>query len=224
MKELTLRVAPDGVWREPYHLSPEDVYWIEAISRRAELTRGWSRPQAYAEAKKVVEGFYEEQIATYGWIEREIEAQLKIKRLDYEAATDKYVKEQEEHRELQRIWAEKAEARRKKQQPLEKEFKAAGGMRRWAYIEHHKGKTNAELARQLGMTRSGIGNMLNTQARIERGNYYRWPILHPTQSRVIDMGGPRDVWLTFFPSPDPRVDDIELVLPGKSRAEDKVEV
>lgn len=36
------------------------------------------------------------------------------------------------------------------------------------------------------------------------------PVLRqrPTISRPIDMGGPRDIWLTFMPSPDPRLDSM----------------
>jgi hypothetical protein len=33
----------------------------------------------------------------------------------------------------------------------------------------------------------------------------------PTQSRPIDMGGPRDVWLEFYPPPDPRFDNMAPV-------------
>jgi hypothetical protein len=27
--------------------------------------------------------------------------------------------------------------------------------------------------------------------------------------RPIDMGGPRDIWLTYYPSADPRLDNME---------------
>lgn len=32
-------------------------------------------------------------------------------------------------------------------------------------------------------------------------------------ARPRDMGGPRDVWMTFFPPPDPRLDNMEPVSP-----------
>lgn len=215
---------------DPYKLaiklSPEDTHWVQAIARRAMLTRGWDQDDAYKEALAAVEGFYWEQLTEIGWIEREVEHQLQIKRVAYEKETDKIAKRMEEDRQFEITRYQKRQeklkvaklqvaVRLKKHESLAEEFAAAGGRGRWVYREWLDGRMQSAIAGQLGISKTRVSAIVKKEERLERSRrarlYKTWLEANPNRGRPLDMGGPRDVWLTYYPSSDPRLDNMDPV-------------
>ena len=70
------------------------------------------------------------------------------------------------------------------------------------------GRSQKSVAAELGISQSRVWQICRqTKLRLEQtGN-----TLHCCShlSRPIDMGGPRDVWMTYRPGPDPHLDYME---------------
>jgi hypothetical protein len=195
-------------------LSAEDELWIEAIVQRAIKTRNhynaYSEPEYYIrrQASLEVERFYYLQLTYYGWIERESEAQLRTKRLAYEAETERLRQERiEADIEAKRQWFERRDRRLATAAELQPLFDAAGGRDRWIHQQRRAGRSVDDIVNQLGYAWTTIHNIASHENESSRRRYRaRMEIL---KRRPLDMGGPRDVWLTYYPPPDPRLDNME---------------
>lgn len=73
------------------------------------------------------------------------------------------------------------------------------------WLSRETGVTVAVIAREYSITPYRVRQIV---ARIDRREARRQDISRRRRgrSRPVDMGGPRDVWLTFTPGPDPRLD------------------
>lgn len=72
----------------------------------------------------------------------------------------------------------------------------------WIYRQRLGGRTLRDIASMLDMTRSAIDVICKKQAEIDLRRKEKWPRPKPWRAqrnlgRPIDMGGPRDVWLSY---------------------------
>lgn len=83
----------------------------------------------------------------------------------------------------------------------------------WVLYQCRAGVRQADIARMLGLSPERTRQLRMKAERHHKGwAARRW--LPPTRIfRPIDMGGPRDVWLEFYPPPDPRLDNMAPVRP-----------
>lgn len=89
------------------------------------------------------------------------------------------------------------------------------GRRMWAYTEHKAGRSFADIGRELAIGRDRARQLVaRAERELKNPRWRRTPAPRPDGSvgRPFDMGGPRDVWLEFFPSPDPRFDNMAPVV------------
>jgi hypothetical protein len=123
------------------------------------------------------------------------------KRLAWHAANDARVGKQ-------------AERRRQRHAALQHDFAAYGGRDNWIW---HQGQTRtfASIADEIGLSRERVRNIFDQADRRKawRATIAPFDLVRRDTSRPLDMGGPRDVWLTFYPSADPRVDNMAPVDP-----------
>ena len=89
-------------------------------------------------------------------------------------------------------------------------FGSTAKRNRWILSQHViNGRSLRAIAAEVGISSSRAAEIYHREVRKQK----RWAEqYHPTSpylGRPIDMGGPRDVWLTFYPSPDPRFDNME---------------
>lgn len=84
---------------------------------------------------------------------------------------------------------------------------------RWIMLERLAGRTQKSIAEQLGMAQGTISNVCRQYKRRQGWRYELFLARRQRQGlgRPVDMGGTRDVWLTYYPSPDPRLDIMEPV-------------
>lgn len=77
-------------------------------------------------------------------------------------------------------------------------------------LARRSGRTYRDIGDEYGLSVERIRQIAAKFERIEetRQNKKRY---RPNLGRPIDIGGPRDVWMTFHPSPDPRLDIMEPV-------------
>jgi hypothetical protein len=95
---------------------------------------------------------------------------------------------------------------------LQHEFDAYGGRGKWIWHQR-KTRTLKSIGDQIGLSRDRVNQIAKQVERRRNRQAAIRPFEFPeiNKGRPIDMGGPRDVWLTFFPSPDPRLDNMEPV-------------
>lgn len=93
---------------------------------------------------------------------------------------------------------------------MQREFDAYGGRNKWIWHQC-RNHTYQSVAEQIGLTVARVKEIEQIETRYRRRRIGIQPFERPeiNKGRPIDMGGPRDVWLTFFPSPDPRLDNME---------------
>jgi hypothetical protein len=187
-------------------LSPEDSMWVRAIAQRAVVERGWTYVGACTQAYQDIVQHYEET----DFIPHD-DIALRLQRLIYENETDQIVRERDERRREEYEYWNKRRAEFKKKQAerdvilakLQPEFDKYGGRNRWIHAQYLKGKTLREIGEQTHLTTSRISGIIKQRQRHE----VRWWIMYfkmRRRQRPIDMGGPRDVWLTYTPTRDPR--------------------
>lgn len=132
----------------------------------------------------------------------------------------RHAREQDAERERQRKarraalaphFKEMDERRAKLHAALEPEFNAYGGRNKWIWHQCHSGRGFQDVGTQIGLHRQRVRQIYEAQERwrIWRAKILPFEKVEMNRGRPIDMGGPRDVWLTFFPSPDPRLDNME---------------
>jgi hypothetical protein len=93
-------------------------------------------------------------------------------------------------------------------------FKNGNERAEYAYKLFQKGETGAVIGLLLGVTPSrayqlvhkGRRSLLRKEILEEKGLLKPRSEDRSNLGRPIDMGGPRDEWLTFYPSADPRID------------------
>jgi hypothetical protein len=216
------------------NLSFQDICWVEAIAQRtivnySQRIVAMKYKAAYAQALREVTAFYLDQRDTWGWIEREAEPQLRAKRLEYEKETDRLRRINAELDEIRRVRDEWYDTRYEQRVAVRKYnaqqrkrlgvrdaevevfqcmFDMAGGRGRWAYQEWLKGRSYASIGKNLNCSMERVRQIV--QREIRRGNRPR-KSYSPPKGRPMDMGGPRNVWLTYYPSLDPRLDNMEPV-------------
>lgn len=177
-------------------LSLEDEAWIVAITERVVLELKWSRHYAEYEARRLVVSFYEKQ---------KCKSELRRKRPIYENQT---AQQRADYDAWNAEYNRKVERRELMHGVLKCQFDAVGGSRRWVVLRRRQGRSRQFLSDMLYLTVPRIGQMEHEQKSAE----LNWLFKHNSQSRPIDMGGPRDVWLTYYSPPDPRLDNMEPVL------------
>lgn len=91
---------------------------------------------------------------------------------------------------------------------------------RWICEQRQSGRKLADIGRDVGLSRERVRSIVwkaqyaeASRCRLVARLVARGLIEPTNKGRPIDMGGPRDVWLTFFPPPDPRLDNMEPVSP-----------
>jgi hypothetical protein len=141
-----------------------------------------------------------------GW--REVE--------QYQTEID-YLFEKEANRlkNLPRLQAQ-ATRRAKLHDALKHDFAAYGGRNIWIWHQHKEGRTLQSIADQIGLTKTRVNDIFKNVDRYKQWRAHIQPFDRPeiNKGRPIDMGGPRDIWLTYFPSPDPRFDNMEATADG----------
>lgn len=136
------------------------------------------------------------------------------------------VKQREEKRARYEAWLERTHEeylrREKLNASFAEAFKAAGGKERWAAIERAKGRGLKSIGDQIGRSPERIRQMLlKYDERIAPLARRRRQWSRTNLGRPVDMGGPRDVWLEYGVSPDPRLDNMTPVLPAGTNPLDK---
>lgn len=201
-------------------LSVEDIRWVEAFAQRAMLENQIGYEPAYEWAHDVVLTFYQRQLIFDGKLQREPEESLHSKRLFYEWETAQQVRQKEEwriagERHEQACIRRKSNERRRQEceAVLAAEFKEAGGRNRWCLLKFIEGARQCDLAELIGVSRARVGGIIAQARRREYLLHLRRmrPRLLPL-GRPIDMGGRRDVWLTYYPPADPRLDNMEPIV------------
>lgn len=82
---------------------------------------------------------------------------------------------------------------------------------RWVYERRAEGHTLQQIGDALRLSRERIRQMLKKEGRRQarrQKTVWSWYEIRQSPGRPLDMGGPRDVWLTYGPSPDPRLDNM----------------
>jgi hypothetical protein len=76
------------------------------------------------------------------------------------------------------------------------------------------GRTLADVGREFGLSGSRASGIVQVQQAVEDSRVAlsaeKWRRAGSRQDlgRPVDMGGPRDVWLTYLPAADPRLDNM----------------
>jgi hypothetical protein len=114
------------------------------------------------------------------------------------------------------ILAAEREARERRRAEMQPVFDRVGGRGRWCFIERSRGRTFAAIGRDAGLHPAGVQQLCAKEARLDEKRLARWRArvwsrTEVNRGRPIDMGGPRDVWLHYGPSADPRLDNREPV-------------
>lgn len=86
----------------------------------------------------------------------------------------------------------------------------------WVYRQWLGGRTLQEIAQIVGRSRARVEQICCRQEEINCKRAEKWSMPKPWRApvnngRPVDMGGPREVWLTYYPPPDPRLDNMEPV-------------
>jgi len=230
----------DLLWIEAIAQRAIVKYKQNAIAWRVTYNATIDYNTAYAEALSEVEGFYQKQLNQWGWVEREAEQQLRTKRLEYEEETERvrqFIKQKQDG-ERQRIEKFNTEWKERNKDNIEREeswlavrkynaqqrkrlairdvevevlqcmIDGHGGRNRWVFQEWLKGRSLDSIAINIGRTRTRVHEIVQREIRRARRPRVSYT---PPKGRPLDMGGPRDVWLTYYPSPDPRLDNMEPV-------------
>jgi hypothetical protein len=84
----------------------------------------------------------------------------------------------------------------------------------WVYRQRLAGRILREIADAVGLSRGRVNQICEVQEKQDMRHKRQWP--RPWRAprnlgRPIDMGGPRDVWLTYGVPADPRLDNMWLV-------------
>jgi hypothetical protein len=92
---------------------------------------------------------------------------------------------------------------------------APGGRRHRIWQAVRSGRTSRDVAAEFGLSRSRVSQIASVQDRVEaarleveRNRVWARVAARRELGRPVDMGGPRDVWLTYLPPPDPRLDNM----------------
>jgi hypothetical protein len=88
---------------------------------------------------------------------------------------------------------------------------APGSRRHRIWQAVRSGRTSRDVAAEFGLSRSRVSQIASVQDRVEAARLVLG-LTRQTARRELDMGGPRDVWLTYLPSPDPRFDNMVPVV------------
>lgn len=187
--------------------------WVKLCSAQAvamaERRRQWMRAAAAQANEYWAEQRRLEEEARERWRLRELEYQKEVEahRARREAARLKRQARQAEIDEQNRV-------RREKHQAFAAAFEAAGGRARWVAVERAKGRLLREIADDLGISADRVKQL---QLRHEERSRHSLRIFARNRAenlgRPVDMGGPRDVWLEYGPSTDPRLDNFTAARP-----------
>ena len=93
---------------------------------------------------------------------------------------------------------------------------APGGRNHRIWQAYREGRTYADVAAEFGLSISRVRGIVFLQQETEdariRAARRCWAASRRDLGRPLDMGGPRDVWLTYLPSFDPRFDNMVPVV------------
>lgn len=110
---------------------------------------------------------------------------------------------------------ERRQARQERCQTKAKALEATvrlTGSARMGYVLQRRaeGATLKQIGIEIGRVRETVRQI---ESRAKRKMKRRQICSRVHLARPLDMGGPRDIWLTFMPSPDARFDNMEPVTP-----------
>jgi hypothetical protein len=71
---------------------------------------------------------------------------------------------------------------------------------RWICLQRLSGRTRRDVAHEAGLSMARVQQIEERQRQLAR----LWNRRRAPHSRIVDPGGPRDVWLVFYPPKDPR--------------------
>jgi hypothetical protein len=118
--------------------------------------------------------------------------------------------ERERRYEISRRAEETRQSRKAARDAAAARFESLRHRYMWAYEQRLAGRSFGSIGEELSISAAAASQLV---ARAERYVRRAAGKVRPRAglARPIDMGGPRDAWLTFYPPPDPRFDNMEPV-------------